>query len=131
MGLPDLIAHNAGKNFVSKEFKQYTSAIGITTKSTLVEAHNLIGIVKQYHSPLCQIYQIITTEVKDINKDLALQMAFKALNDTAGPDRLVPTLLVFGTYPQMAESDVLSPTVVQCAAALRKAIDKVKKLCAN
>ena len=99
MGPPDLITHNAGKNFVSKEFKQYTSAIGITTKSALVEAHNSVGIVEQYHRPLCQIYQIITTEIKDINKDLALQIAFKALNDTAGPDRLVPTLLVFGAYP--------------------------------
>ena len=31
----------------------------------------------------------------------------------------------------MAESDALSPTVVQRAAALRKAIDEVKKLRAN
>ena len=68
--------------------------------------------------------------VKDINKDSALQIAFKALNNTAGLDRLVPTLLVFGAYPQIAESDTLSPTVAQQAIALRKAIDKVKKLCA-
>ena len=26
-------------------------------------------------------------------------MAFKAVNNTVGPDGLVPTLLVFGAYP--------------------------------
>jgi hypothetical protein len=35
----------------------------------------------------------------DINKDMVLQIAFKAINNTTGPDRLVPTLLVFGAYP--------------------------------
>jgi hypothetical protein len=30
---------------------------------------------------------------------MTLQMAVKAVNDTAGPDGLVLTLLVFGTYP--------------------------------
>lgn len=29
------------------------------------------------------------------------QMAFKAVNDTAGPDGLVPTLFVFGAYPRI------------------------------
>jgi hypothetical protein len=58
-------------------------------------------------------------------------MAFKALNDTAGPDGLVPTLLVFGAYPRIVESDALSPTVAQRAVALRKAMDEVKKLRAN
>jgi hypothetical protein len=33
LGPPDLIAHNTSKNFVSKEFKQYASTMGITTKS--------------------------------------------------------------------------------------------------
>ena len=33
-----------------------------------------------------------------------LQMAVKAVNDTAGPDGLVPALLVFGTYPRLSEA---------------------------
>ena len=39
-------------------------------------------------------------------------MAFKAINDSAGPKGLVPTLLVFRAYPQMVKSDVPSPTVI-------------------
>jgi hypothetical protein len=39
-------------------------------------------------------------------------MAFKVINDSAGPGGLVPILLVFGAYPRMVESDTLSPMVI-------------------
>ena len=32
-------------------------------------------------------------------------MAVKAINDTAGPDGLVPTLLVYGAYPRISNPD--------------------------
>jgi hypothetical protein len=38
-------------------------------------------------------------------------MAFKAINDTIGPDGLVPTLLVYGAYLRMSESDAPSLTI--------------------
>ena len=38
-------------------------------------------------------------------------MVFKAFNNTANPDGLVPTLLVFGAYPQMAKLDIPLPIV--------------------
>ena len=55
-------------------------------------------------------------------------MAFKAINDTTGPDGLVPTLLVFGAYPRMVESDAPSATVTQRAIAIKKAMVEVQKL---
>jgi len=55
-------------------------------------------------------------------------MAFKAINNTAGPDGIVPTLLVFGAYPRMVETDPPSPLVAQCANAIKKAITEVRKL---
>jgi hypothetical protein len=85
--------------------------MGTNIKGVLVKAHNSIGIVEQYYSPIWRAYQIITTEILNIDKDMVLQMAFKAINDTTDPDRLVPILLVFGTYPRMAELDALSPLV--------------------
>ena len=68
-------------------------------------------MVERYHGPLRRIYHIIITELLDIGKDMALQMAFKAINDSVGPDGLVPTLLVFGAYPRMVESNAPNPTV--------------------
>ena len=55
-------------------------------------------------------------------------MAFKAFNDTAGPDSLVFTLLVFGIYLQMAELDIPSPTVTQRVNVVKKAIAEIYKL---
>ena len=55
-------------------------------------------------------------------------MAFKAINNSAGFNGLIPTLLVFRAYPRIVESDVPNPIVVKRAAALKKAIEEVKKL---
>jgi hypothetical protein len=55
-------------------------------------------------------------------------MAFKAINNSAGPNSLVPTLLVFEAYPRMIESDAPSPTVAQRATAIKKAIAEIHKL---
>ena len=85
-------------------------------------------MVERYHSPLHRIYYIITAELPDISKDIALQIAFKAINNSAGPNSLIPTLLVFGAYPRIVESDAPNPIVIQRAVALKKAIEEVKKL---
>ncbi len=68
------------------------------------------------------------TEIPGINKDIALQMAFKVINNTAGPDSLVPTLLVYSALPRMVEYNALSLTVTQHSAALKKAILEIQKL---
>ena len=52
-------------------------------------------------------------------------MAFKAINDSAGPDGLILTLLVFGTCPQMTEFDAPLLTTTQRAAVIKKAIAEI------
>jgi hypothetical protein len=127
LGPSDQITADAGKNFASREFSQLASTVGTKVKIVPVEAHNSVGIVERYHGPVRRAYYIITAEVRDINKDMALQMAFKAINDSAGPDGLIPTLLVYGAYPRMSESDTPSPTVTQRAAALKKATAEIQR----
>ena len=46
-----------------------------------VKAHNLVGMVECYYSLLYRIYHIIIAELLDINKDIALQIAFKVINN--------------------------------------------------
>ena len=58
-------------------------------------------------------------------------MLIKALNDSVDPNGLVPTLLVFGAYPQMSEIDALSPTITQRTLAMRKAIEEIRKSTAS
>ena len=40
-------------------------------------------------------------------------MAIKAINDTAGPDGLVPTLLVYGAYLKISKLDPLTPSIIK------------------
>ncbi len=74
------------------------------------------------------IYQVIGKELKDLDKDIILQIAFKAVNNIIGPDGLVFTLLVYGVFPRMTESSTPTPTNIQRAYAIRKAIEEVYKL---
>ena len=49
--------------------------------------------------PLHCVYKIISLELKGVSKKLTLQIAVKAVNDFISLNRLIPILLVFGTYP--------------------------------
>jgi hypothetical protein len=126
---PDLITSDAEKNFVSKEFKEYTNTMDICTKTVPVEAYNTIGIVEQYYGLLQQVYQIIVVKLSRIDRDTALQIAFKTLNDTASLDSLVSTLLVFDVYLQMTELDIPLSIVTQCTNTVKKAMAEICKLC--
>ena len=48
--------------------------------------------------PLYYIYKIISSELKGASKELTLQMAVKAINNSTNLDGLVPILLVFSAY---------------------------------
>ena len=41
---------------MSKKFKQYAIIIGVNIKGVLVKAHNLIGMVERYYSPIKYAY---------------------------------------------------------------------------
>ena len=58
-------------------------------------------------------------------------MAVKAVNDTAGLDRLVPTLLVYGAYPRISNLDPPAPSITKRAAVIWKAMAKIVKLWAK
>lgn len=129
LGPPDYIYHDAGKNFVSRKFCQLATSLGSTTKSVSVEAHWSIGLIEQYHAVLRRAYKVIIKDLQGIiSKEIALQMAVKAVNDTAGPDGLVPTLLVFGAYSQIHGIDPPVSTIIQRAATIEKAMKQGRKI---
>ncbi len=60
-----------------------------------------------------------------MDKEIILQMAVKAVNDLAGPNRIIPTLLVFGAYPWLTKIDPLSLFVTKRAEAIYIATKEV------
>ena len=71
----------------------------IKVKEVPIKAYNSIGKVEWYYILLHYIYKIISLELKGVSEELILQMAVKAVNNSASLNRLIPILLVFSTYP--------------------------------
>ena len=55
-------------------------------------------------------------------------MAVKAVNNTASPNGLVPTLLVYGAYLRISNLDSPAPSITERVAIIRKAIAEIVKL---
>ena len=104
--------------------------MAILNKSSLVKAYWSIKIIKRAHLILHQAYQIIIKKLQDLKiiKELALQIAVKIINNTAGPDGLVPTLFVFSAYPQINKLNPLAPFITQQMAVIKKAMEEIAKI---
>jgi len=55
-------------------------------------------------------------------------MAVKAVNNTAGPDGLVFTFLVYRAYPRINNLNLPAPSIMERAAAIWKAMAEIVKL---
>lgn len=131
LGPPDIIRHDAGTNFAAAEFKSEAKVYGITCQQVPVESHWSIGKVERYHAPLRRAYEILRAELSLQSSENILQMAIKAVNDTAGPNGLVPTLLVFGAFPRTTIDSPPSISVVKRAQAITKAMLELRRITAK
>jgi len=86
--------------------------MAIKVKEVPIKVYNSIRKVERYYILLRRAYKIISLELKGISKELTLQMAAKAVNDSAGLDGLIPTLLVFSAYPRITNNSLLSPSII-------------------
>ena len=55
-------------------------------------------------------------------------MAVKAVNNTAGPNGLVPTLLVYGAYLRISNLDPPAPSITERTAIIWKVMAEIVKL---
>jgi hypothetical protein len=65
------------------------------------------------------------------NKKAILQITVKAVNNSAGSDGIMPTLLVFRAYSCITKDSLLSPSIIKQAKAIYKGIKKVRRLYAK
>ena len=74
------------------------------------------------------MYDIVSVEHLELRDEERLQIAVKAVNDTARPNSLVLTLLVCRAYLRLTELDPLNPLVEQRTKTIKKAIKEVQRL---
>lgn len=104
--------------------------MAIVTNTVQVEAHESIGIIERYHTVLQRAYKIIADDLQGcgLSKEIILLIAIKVINNTAGPNGLVPTLFVFEAYPCMSEFDSSTPIITQRATAIKNIIKEVQNV---
>ncbi len=126
----DHILHDADKNFVSREFRQFVISMTIIIKIVSIETHWSIDIVKRYHAELRRAYQMIFENLDnetDISKKIVLQMIVKAVNDTADSDDLMLTLLIFDAYSRTHIMNSSISSINQRAITIKKVMTEVRK----
>jgi hypothetical protein len=96
-----------------------------------VEAYNSVGKVERYYISLRQVYKIIYDELRDTSAEVSLQIAVKAINDSAGPNGIILIFLVFGAYPRITENSVPSLIITKRTETIRKATKEVRCLYAR
>lgn len=101
LGLSDVIKHEAGTHFMACEFQQNSAAIVIRLNSVPVESPLSMSTHERHHTLVCSAYNVICSESLSSDREVALQMAVKAVNDSVGPHGLIHSLLVFGTLSRL------------------------------
>ena len=128
IGPPDIIAHDAGRQFAGGEFQAAMGTLRIEAKPIPIESPQSMAVVERYHASLRKAYETIASEQPTGSPELLLQTAVKAVNDSVGPDGLIPTLLVYGALPRLGlPTDQPAPATYKRAAALRKATEELSR----
>ena len=100
MGYPDILVTDQGTVFTSEGWEERCKEAEIELENTGTGSHNSLGQVETYHAMLRRIYKKVHLTQSDLPKELSLSIAVKDMNDTAGPNGLVPSLLLFGAMPK-------------------------------
>ena len=130
-GYPDSVRSDAGSVFTIKSWNARTSQVGVAVQVVPVESSNSMGVGERYHDPLRRIYRKIEMEHPRHPKEIILALANKAMNDTMGPEGLVPSLLVFGVIPRVSAATSELPEHAVRLSMMQTARDEMESITAR
>lgn len=81
------------------------AATGISFKTTAVKRHNSLALGERFHAPLHRLFNVVHHSEPTRIPEMAVRISKRSLNDTMGPNGLVPTFLVYGILPRFPDSD--------------------------
>ena len=131
IGYPECMLTDQGSVFVSREWSSSCESASIHLRHTGTESHNSLGAGETYHAMLRRMYNKVTMDYPRISRDLRLALSVKAVNDTAGPDGNVPSLLVFGVLPKIPHVQVRSTSQEERMKALKLAREEYERIVAR
>jgi hypothetical protein len=128
-GYPDSIHVDSGAQLVSANFEHLCEQAGIRLEISPIESHNSLGRGERYHSYVRRLFHKIKLDNPQTSDAFALSCSIKAVNDSAGPDGLVPSILVFGVAPRLPIGKPQGhPSNVERIRTMRSAMDEYKNI---
>ena len=97
-GLPRKILVDQGSPF-GNLFASIGALSNVDAQRTGIGSQNSLGPGERYRPPLRNTYCKLCIAYPDRDRQLLLSMSVKAINDTFGPDGLVPSALMFREFP--------------------------------
>lgn len=131
MGYPDIVKGDSGSVFTSRKWNKLADNVGVAIEITPVESSNSTGVGERIHDPLRRIYHKIHRDHPGHRKELILALAAKAMNDTIGPEGLVPSLLVFRTIPRVSYETIGLPDQEERMGMMQTARDEMERITAR
>eukprot|EP00171_Calliarthron_tuberculosum_P000524 IDg524t1 len=101
VGYSKIVHTDQGTQFVSDTWKSLLHSAGIKHHVSGIQSHNALGVGERYHAYLRRIFEKVRSEHPRMDQHDVLSISVHAMNTTAGPNGLIPTLLVFGCLPQL------------------------------
>ena len=99
-GLPNKIRVDQGTAF-GDGFMAIAKSSDVDVVRTGIESHSSMGIGERYHGPLRNTYRKLKLGYPLVDPSLLLSMSDFAMNNTLGPEGVVPSVLVFGEFPSL------------------------------
>lgn len=130
-GHPQLMHVDQAPQFTSPIWQGLCNSARIELVKSGVESHNALGAGERYHAYLRTIYRKVRLGHPGIDQETALSTAVAAMNQTAGPRGLAPTLLVFGILPRTPVSPLPLPTQADRMQAIVEARREMQALIAG
>ena len=117
--------------FTSNEWKQNCANANIRLRHTGTESHNSLASGEMYHAMIRRVFNKVSLTYPQQPKELCLAFTVKAINDTAGPNGLLPSLLVFGMLPRMPDDDYTPLNQHERVALMKTARDEYESVIAE
>ena len=112
-GYPQIISHDQGSQFKAAYFQVSCSQLGIISKETPTQSHNSLALCERYHYIIRRVYNKLKEDFPCQNKKQRLALSVHAVNNTAGPDGITPSILVYGSVPRLPLPDTRTMLATQ------------------
>ncbi|KAA8490576.1 Copia protein [Porphyridium purpureum] len=101
-GAPHRLRVDREKVLEARDFKLLLENEGCVLDPVVIEGHWQVGVVERHHESLRKLCTRVSLDSPSLKIADILAVCCRAINNTVGPENIIPSLLVFGTVPRLS-----------------------------